>query len=352
MGLTVEQVTELAQKYVSNQPVLILGSGASVPHGLPSMPTLANELRRRVETAVSNPDLPTWNAFSANLASTHDLEQSLHALELTESLLKSVVTETWKAIAFHDLKLMAGIIDGTISLPLTHLLKYLLRTAHASVSVVTTNYDRLVEYATNAAEAVFFTGFIPGTFGRFISAAAPCGFRCPGSQGHVRLWKVHGSLDWFEDSTSQPLAVYGASDIPPACRPLIVTPGVTKYRKTHLDPFRTVMAHADTALERASGYLCIGYGFNDEHIQPKLISRISRNDVPILVITKKLSNAGRHLLLARPPRKFLILEEGDGGTTVYHPARPTGELLSGHELWALQNFLNTVIGGDSGRASA
>lgn len=50
-------------------------------------------------------------------------------------------------------------------------------------------------------------------------------------------------------------------------QPLVVTPGVSKYRESHKDPFRTVMTAADQVIREANCYLCVGYGFNDEHVQ-------------------------------------------------------------------------------------
>ena len=38
----------LAQSYLQNSPLIVLGSGASIPYGLPSMDTLASKICREL----------------------------------------------------------------------------------------------------------------------------------------------------------------------------------------------------------------------------------------------------------------------------------------------------------------
>lgn len=346
MGISFENVAETAQKYVALCPVVVAGTGLSIPHGLPSMTELADELRKRMTSTGSLVDAAQWYMFEKELDKDNDLEKALHRVELSQSLLNMVVDKTWEIVAEKDLILRNNFISDPNSLPLRRLLEHLLRTAEGTLSVVTTNYDRLVEYAANSVGAVVSTGFIPGLYGEFISdlASSRCKQKCPGSQGRVWLWKVHGSLDWFRSTSGDSLALSGIETAPSSLRPLIVTPGVAKYRETHKDPFRTIITMADTTLEHAKSFLCIGYGFNDEHIQPKIFSRLAKSDTPIVVVTKKLSQAGRESLLTKPSKKFLILEEATGGTMIYHPGATTGELLTGHTLWTLPGFLDMIMG--------
>ena len=346
MAMSFEQVAEMAQRRVADCPVIVLGSGATIPYGLPSMPQLSDGLLSRIIPEGTS-DTEVWERFKQRLDATSDLERALQDVTLTESLLSQVIHATWDLVAEKDRMMCDAVLVDANYLPLTRLFRHLLRTAQASVEVITTNYDRMVEYAANAAEAACYTGFSPGIFGGFITdfASVRCNLRCPGTQGHVLLWKVHGSLDWFENPTRQAFAVHGAWKVPSSCRPLMVTPGLAKFRETHRDPFRTVMTQADLALEKAKGYLCIGYGFNDEHIQPKLLSRLSKNDVPIVVITKTLSQAGHDLLLAKPTKNFLILESRENGTMVYYPDCAAGTLLHDRQIWSLPSFLDMVVGG-------
>ncbi len=340
-----EMIAKLAQRYVADCPAVILGSGLSIPYNLPSMADLANELIDRIKI-----DDEKWMQFSDRLNETKDLEKTLHEIELNELLLARVVEETWAFTNERDLTVYYKLIANPTDLELSRLFKYLLRIANPRVSVITTNYDRLAEYAADLAEANACTGFSSGWIQRFLPDESLS--RSKGSyshsQGQIDIWKVHGSLDWFADATGDPIAIPLASKLPDNCKPLIVTPGVSKYREVHKDPFRTVMARADKALQEARCYLCVGYGFNDEHVQPILIKRVHRDKIPIVVVTKCLTSAARQLLLDNPCQKFLILEEKDGGTNVYHPDAPKGDYLPDHSIWEFSNFLNMLLGPEGG----
>ncbi len=346
MGLGLEDVGKLAQKYVANCPVIVLGTGASIPNGLPSMSQLARELLNRVAVDENEPDARLWDAFKKKLAETEDLEQSLHEIDLSDSLLTAVIAHTWDYINECDIAVHNALLAAQSQLPLTRLLRHILRTAQATACIVTTNYDRLAEYAASVAGAAFFTGFAPGFFSRFTPSNSQGGgvINFPGKQGHVHIWKVHGSVDWFTDRLGEAVSLQGAHAIPDGFTPLIVTPGISKYRKVHQDPFRTVITQADAALEQASGFLCIGYGFNDEHIQPKLLSRHRRGKVPIVAVTKSLTPKAKELLIENSRGEYLALEEADNGTRAYTPDFPDGTVVDGLDAWDLSNFLDMAIG--------
>lgn len=166
----------------------------------------------------------------------------------------------------------------------------------------------------------------------------------PGYEGQVSVLKVHGSLDWFRDATDDVVGVPLARTIPPNTQPLVVTPGVTKYRAVHKDPFRTVMTAADAVLRGASCYVCVGYGFNDEHVQPILVNRVMKSNIPLVVVTKQLTEPTRKAFLSNPPKKFIFLEEAEGGTTVYNPDHHRGVRLDDVSVWRLDNFMRLITG--------
>ena len=41
INLTYEDVAKSAQRFLADRPVVVLGTGATIPHGLPSMTQLA-----------------------------------------------------------------------------------------------------------------------------------------------------------------------------------------------------------------------------------------------------------------------------------------------------------------------
>lgn len=160
---------------------------------------------------------------------------------------------------------------------------------------------------------------------------------------------MHGSLDWFEDADHQIIGVRGCRETPAGYVPLMITPGIDKYRLAHLEPFRTIFTCSDAALERARAYFCVGYGFNDQHLQTKLVERCDVDSVPIIVITKCLSETTKAFLRGGRCRKYLALEEGDGGvgTRAYTHLQPAGVSFPDQTIWPLANFLDSALGADA-----
>jgi hypothetical protein len=340
--LAYEDLARRAQQFLSERPVVVLGTGATIPHGLPSMTALADHLLGTIPGTT-----PGWDAFSQRLDETKDLEQSLQDVPLPADTVELLVSATWKIVSAKDLEFYGRLVQGPEPFPLADLFKYLLRTADSHIQVVTTNYDRLAEYAANRVGAYVSTGVTTGWMQRFVPAAANAEKSpAPGYDGQVALLKVHGSLDWFSDTTGDILGVPLASEIPENMKALVVTPGVSKYREVHKDPFRTVMSAADSVLRKAKCYLCVGYGFNDEHVEPVLMNRVLKNDIPLVVVTKALTTRTRDAFLSAPPKKFLLLEEtdGGGGTTVYDPEHPAGVDLDGISVWKLDSFMGMIAG--------
>jgi len=125
--------------------------------------------------------------------------------------------------------------------------------------------------------------------------------------------------------------------------PVIVTPGIEKYRLTHDEPFRSIKSEADKALQNADAYLCIGYGFNDTHLQTTLVERCRGKDVPLVLLTKSISATAKAFLNSGNCTKYLAIEEYASGCRIYSKNFPGGEDLVGDSIWQLGEFLKLVI---------
>lgn len=123
----------------------------------------------------------------------------------------------------------------------------------------------------------------------------------------------------------------------------MVTPGLDKYRLTHTEPFRTIIGCADAALEAARAYLCVGYGFNDQHLQEKLVERCGRDRVPLVILAKVLSPAAKALLTGGRCRRYVAFEECGEGATAYTHDVPDGFFIE-RPVWRLDVFLDFTIG--------
>jgi hypothetical protein len=339
-----EIAQEFAQGALSATPVIILGSGASASHGIPSMVALATHLSElTLPSGWMLGEQGEWSKFLARLDAGDDLESALQAVRPTERQTYFIATETRRFLLPHDLSVLELLLADRHALPLSRLYHYLFDSTHKTIHVVTPNYDRLAEYAADAADFSTFTGF---NYGYLQSRARNANTRICVNRLETRtvaVWKVHGSLDWFQDASNQIVGVRSAFEVPGSYVPLMITPGIDKYRLTHGEPFRTILSCSDGALEDARAYFCVGYGFNDEHVQTKLIERCDRDSVPLIVITKTLTLAAKTFLSSGRCRRYLAVEEGPLGARAYMHHVPGGFDLD-QPIWRLDHFLDGMTG--------
>jgi len=328
-----DKFAKLIQKYLENLPVIILGTGATIPYRLPSMSELASHLKTSI-----NESSDEWKKFLSALGKDGDLEKALQVTQISPELTDKIITSTWELINRRDLAFYDKlVVEPQQDFPLKELFKKLLRSHPKHIKVITTNYDRVAEYAADLTYANIYSGFS----GRYLLRPTLNDFQHRPNQNRVDIWKVHGSLDWFKRGNNSDFSAPLAKEIPSNTKPLIVTPGIVKYQQTHLEPYRTVIGEADKALVDASCFLCIGYGFNDEHVQPKLIQQVQQRGIPIVTITKKLTEAGKKLLLA-DSTKAIVIEEADNNKTLLRYVEnktAKSEILDGN-FWQLDDFLN------------
>lgn len=330
--MDMEQLAKKIQKYLEKIPLIILGSGATIPYGLPSMQDLSDFILSNI-----NSKDVEWLSFETKLQRGIDLETALNQVNLSEDLIKQIIFNTWKLINSEDKKCFKTIVKHTNGIQL--LLNRLLQSHPKEVIVVTTNYDRVVEYSADKIDAFVITGF----WGKYIG-----GFKSPynpfkSNEKTIELIKVHGSIDWFMNEDNIPIVLNSHLDeIPKDWSPLIVTPGYYKYQETHKDPYRTLISISDEQIKKAYCYLCIGYGFNDDHIQPKLLQEI-QNGKPIVVVTKTLSRNGE-TLIKKNAKKFIILEKGTESSKTKISSSELGNDEIEDNIWELNNFVKVWLG--------
>jgi len=125
--------------------------------------------------------------------------------------------------------------------------------------------------------------------------------------------------------------------------PLIVTPGLNKYEKTHEDPFRTTINGADDALTHASAFFCVGFGFRDQHIHPKIIERCRERNVPTVVLAHTLTDEAKDFLKNKTGTNYMGIEQSGTGSRVYTYHQPDGVDEADADLWSLPGFNELVL---------
>lgn len=327
-----EKSLGLIQRCISLNPVIVLGSGASAAYGFAGMSQLAIHLIQSITP--DQEDNEKWNDFKAELESGIDLESALHKVSVSEKLEKQIILRTRDLILRRDIEVFTALLKNEIHLPLGKLLQHVGRTANQTLKVVTTNYDRMAEYAIDQALLKCNTGF-SGEYQKSFT-----GFhRNPTDQ--VELLKVHGSLDWFLSDDVNVVSIPDIISEQTTLTPLMVTPGARKYEHTHNDPFRSTIARADIAFETASSILCVGYGFNDNHIHSKLNDKLRQGKAPILIATRTLSDSAMKFIKSARVANVIGIEEFNGGTkVVFHDGE---EIIEDLSFWSLDELIKLVM---------
>lgn len=333
MTITFEQIIEKCQKYLENQPTIIVGSGASVPYGLPTMHELSRELLDKLNDKYHDDD--EWNTFVASLENTGNLESALHEAKLKTEIIKAIIITTWKFIDSRDKEVFIKVYNRNSVIQLSRIFDKLLQSHPRTINVITANYDRLVEYSADTIHADVNLGF-GGTYIKHFK-----GMSSQVCSRTINLCKVHGSLDWFRRTMdNQLISITGNIYDENKFFPVIVTPGIQKYQETHMEPYRTLINVSDSYINSANSFLCIGYGFNDEHLQPKLIDRIQVFNKPIVIVTHTLSTKGKEIL--EKSKKYIAFESYEDSKT--RITTDGGEIIIDGSYWELEKFIDCWIG--------
>ena len=153
---------------------------------------------------------------------------------------------------------------------------------------------------------------------------------------HVAIYKPHGCLGWYMRDGE---VIYSSFNL--EIENLIITPGANKYRKGYDMPFDLHRTKANDAIDNASCFVIIGYGFNDDHLETHLINRIKKG-IRTLVITRDIS------------KKVIDLIKRCNMTAVYHYENDSeygtivninGEeiILKDCGMWDLGEFVREVL---------
>lgn len=328
-----------AQDYYNKVPLIILGSGASAAHGMSGMWALEKHLIENTEISeLSLGEMEAWDKFCKVLNAGVDLESALHQVVMTAELTSRIVKSTWSLINAEDSHIFSESLQNPGMFPLSRLLRHMFKSSLTRLNIVTTNYDRLAEYACDQERIHHYTGFTHGFFRQLATLNEI------NSARRVNIWKVHGSLDWFRSPFEDIVAISNIHTIPAQYKPEIVTPGTQKYQATHLEPYRSIINHADQAIIAANSYLCIGYGFNDEHIQPKLMARCQRQNTPITIITYALSEAAKKLITDGKTQNYLAIERGEvDDQSIVYSSWDINPVIIERNIWSLQGYLSLIM---------
>lgn len=142
------------------------------------------------------------------------------------------------------------------------------------IEVFTTNYDLLIEDSLESLEIPYFDGFV-GAKKSFFDLRAVEGGLIP--KHWTRLWKIHGSINWYQEEIAGQKKVYRSSEIKKNASHLIY-PSHLKYEQSKKMPYLALIDQLNRFIRQKSSLLIIaGYSFNDDHLNDTIINALRAN---------------------------------------------------------------------------
>jgi hypothetical protein len=154
-----------------------------------------------------------------------------------------------------------------------------------SKEVFTTNYDLIIEKSLEASRIPYFDGFV-GSYEPFFwqESIDLLVTKYDITRNWIRLWKVHGSLNWFwaQDASNRTQRIIRVGKFDKSCIPdheLVIYPSKDKYETSRKQPFIAYFDRLKNYL--LSGELLFvfaGYSFSDEHINEIVFNCLRQNN--------------------------------------------------------------------------
>jgi hypothetical protein len=264
----------------SRHVCLFLGAGASRAAGLPDVSTLQ-------ATVLSQLDAKARGRFETQL-DTRTLEQALSRVRRIEALVEGAAEIdglTKAAAAELDVAVCREIVAALDSdkADLEPALKLAAWAARAEyqlpVEIFTVNYDLVLEAAFEALGVPYFDGFVGSLGARFRTDFVEA---APGDEDSwlpsflVRLWKLHGSVNWrWEGAEHRHVLRLGQPVEPDALA--AIYPSDAKYEESRRVPFIVLQDRFRRALHHPETLVLLsGYSFGDEHLNEILFEAAQR----------------------------------------------------------------------------
>lgn len=149
-----------------------------------------------------------------------------------------------------------------------------------AVEVFTTNYDLLLEQSLEELGVPYFDGFV-GSRRSFFDLRAIEDDLIPSHWS--RLWKIHGSINWYQEKTDHGIQVHRSSELKKDASHLIY-PSHLKYEESRKMPYLAMMDQLNRFIRRKSSLLILsGYSFNDKHVNDTIVNALTANPTAMVL---------------------------------------------------------------------
>ena len=275
-------VNDLSSKLASRSRhvCLFLGAGASRACGLPDVGELEKGVRKRL-------DQNDEKQLSKQLQG-RNLEQALSRIRRIAALLEGnskLEGLTREAAVSLDRRVCQAIVrelstDDAHLGPVRQLASWAARADYRwPLEIFTVNYDLLVETAFEDLRLPYFDGFVGNLKGRFHTDLVEGTPEEPERwllRSFVRLWKLHGSVNWAWDNAAEAEIVRLGSPVSSASAAAIY-PSDAKYDESRRMPFLVLQDRFRRALAQPETLtLIVGYSFGDDDLNEMVFDAAAR----------------------------------------------------------------------------
>jgi hypothetical protein len=265
----------------SRHVCVLLGAGVGNACGLPDVATLQDDVLNELSSE--------RKALLEKQLAGGNIEQALSRLRRIAGLLdgetETVGGLTGKAARDLDAAICTLIVASldvqkADLAPVVNLASWAGRAEyHLPLEIFTVNYDLLIETALEELGVGYFDGFVGALRARFRTDLVEA---TPADSGEwlpsflVRLWKLHGSVNWAWETD-------GRSDVSRLGAPVeagtvaAIYPSDTKYDESRRVPFVVLQDRLRRALYTPESLvLVMGYSWRDEHLNELLLEAARR----------------------------------------------------------------------------
>jgi hypothetical protein len=351
-----EEIAVEVQQLFRATPLLLVGSGFSCGFGLPGMGEVGDHLCTSVGVRLATMEARSlWSTALPSIQTNFEAGLNMIASGATgrQEVITALREEIARLIIARNRTAEAKILSSKDSHQMApvRLLKRLFYGAPQNaecIPIITTNYDTLIELFADLAELPVDTGFaglrrrlarqVPifqTQYRRILSAGSRNAKYEHRPIVTVRLLKPHGSITW-QSTDGEPIEVL--NDFTDAPRSIVV-PGPSKYEDALVNNlFDTMRGEMNQAINRAAALLCIGFGFNDEHLQGVIRSRLEAR-MPTGILVQSFTDS-IEAVIDRYPHVLAIQQYGSGAEIRIRGK--TTKVLA--PVWELDCFLKTYLG--------
>lgn len=165
----------------------------------------------------------------------------------------------------------------------------------APIEIFTTNYDILIERSLELSGIPIFDGFVGAHNPFFLPDSLDREELLP-PNNWVRLWKIHGSVNWQLDDSFKPVRIIRTQ---PKLTGEMILPSHRKYDESRKLPYTALLDRLGRVLNQEHSLLITcGFSFSDEHIN-SLIFSVLDNQPTANVISLQLGELSQDTPLVK-----------------------------------------------------